>query len=84
MTYAANVTGACTFELPTFVQWYLMYPVRRGLLTSLAQLFATIPPRFAFFINALVTFCVSRWQRPESKIACVLIPLYYNYFINDF
>ena len=37
------------------VQWYLMHPVRRGLLTSLSQLLAKIPPILAFFINAPVT-----------------------------
>ena len=33
---------------PMSVQWYLLYPVRRRLLTSLSQLLATIPPILAF------------------------------------
>ena len=55
VTYTAYVTGACTSKHPMSVQRYLMYPVRRGLLTSQSQLLAKIPPILAFFNNAPVT-----------------------------
>ena len=44
-----SLTHTRSFEHPTSVKWYLMYPVRRGLLTSQSQLLAKIPPIIAFF-----------------------------------
>ena len=61
------------------VEWYLMYPVRRGLLTSQSQIISEDSANPCLFLQyasdvndlAYVTGAyVSRWQRPESKIAC--------------
>ena len=63
------------FEHPMSVQWYLMYPVRRGLLTSLSHFSkdSANPCMFqqcARDVNDLTYVTgayVLRWQRPESK-----------------
>ena len=48
------------------IQWYLIYPVHRGLLTSLSQLLAKIPPILAFFNNVPVTQTIGLLATPTT------------------
>ena len=71
MTETAHVTGACMLRFA-----YVTITIMREASAKLCLFQQCVSD--VTDLAYVTGFCAPRWQRPESKIACVLVKLYHH------